>query len=214
MNIGFYGHSNIAYTGNGSYLNIVADHFKANIVSTGVKQGSEERILFDLKKTKRLNFAVITHSHPSCIFLPGCDRDISLARVDSERIDYLSEHDQGMVKLFKTKEQFTLVMDLYKQYFYHPDLFVNRYLGAAQQIIHYLYSHSIPSIHIVSLNQFPIWFNFGSGIVDVDNISKDFNTYQQKQPFFHNCISLEGNRVVADKLIDMMRHVVRQEVRS
>lgn len=214
MNIGFYGHSNIAYIGEHSYLNIVADYFNANIASKGVKQGSEERILFDLKKTKRLNFAIIAHTHPSCIFLPTCDRDISLTRVDSERIDYLSSHDEGMVKTFRTKEQFTHVMELYKQYFYHPDLFVNRYLGAAQQIVQYLQSQSIPSIHIVGANQFPDWFSFGPGIVDVDNISKDFDTYQQKQPFFHNCMSLEGNQIVADKLIDIMRHVVRQEVRS
>jgi len=209
MNIGFYGHSNIAYTGNQSYLNIVADHLGANIVSTGVKQGSEERILFDLKKTKRINVAVIAHSHPSCVFLPGCDRDISLAHIKQERMDYLSKHDSSMIELFQTKEQFLQAMDMYKQYFYHPDLFTNRFIGAAQQIVHYLESQSIPSIHIVGNNHLPSWFSFGSGIVNTNDIVKDFHVYEQKQPFFHNCISLEGNQVVANKLIDILRHVVR-----
>ena len=209
MNIGFYGHSNIAYTGNGSYLNIVADHFKANIVNAGVKQGSEERILFELKKTKRLNFAIIAHSHPSCVFLPECDRDISMLRVDHERIEYLSEHDPGFAKAFKDTETFKQIMSTYKQYFYHPDLFVNRFIGAAQQIVHYLTSQSIPSIHIVTANQLPAWFDYGSGITNIDDIAKDFHTFEQKQPFFYNCISPQGNQVVAKKIIDTMRHVVR-----
>ena len=209
MNIGFYGHSNIAYTGEHSYLNIVAEHFNANIACKGVKQGSEERILFDLKKTKRLNFAIVVHSHPSCIFLPGCDRDISLTRVNHERIDYLSARDKGFMEAFETTERFREVMEMYKQYFYHPDLFVNRYLGAAQQIVHYLESQSIPSIHIIKSEQFPSWFSFGPGIVNANDIANDFDTYEQKQPFFYNCISAVGNQVVADKLIDIMRYVVR-----
>ena len=53
MNIGFYGHSNCAYSSPDSFLDIVANRLGANLVSKGVKQGSQERILFDLKKIGR-----------------------------------------------------------------------------------------------------------------------------------------------------------------
>ena len=83
MKIGFYGHSDCAYLSNDSFLNIVANALDATIVNIGVRQGSEERILYELKKTRSLDVAIIFHSSPSYLFLPGCDRDFDLKSIES-----------------------------------------------------------------------------------------------------------------------------------
>ena len=87
--IGFYGHSNCAYRSPDSFIDMIATHYSADIVNLGVRQGSEDRILFELKKTKKLDLAIIFHSEPQYIFLPGCDRDIGLNQVDEQRAEYL-----------------------------------------------------------------------------------------------------------------------------
>lgn len=77
MNIGFYGHSMAQWSRQQefSYITKVRDYFDANIVNHGVAQGSEERILFDLKKTKHLDLAIILHSSPDFFFVPSEGRD-------------------------------------------------------------------------------------------------------------------------------------------
>jgi hypothetical protein len=209
MNIGFYGHSNIAYTGDGSYLDIVADYFGATIVNTGVKQGSEERILFEIKKTKHLDVAVIAHSHPSCVFLPNCNRDISMLKIDEERIDYLSEHDMDFANVFGSTKNLKDTLRTYQSHFYNSDLHNNRFVAAAQQIVDYLAVKNVVAVHILHSRQFPPFLSFGKGIVNIDDITNVFKLHEKKRPFFHNCISKEGNKIVADKLIEILRPVVR-----
>ena len=79
MNIGIYGHSMALYQGKdpNNYIAKLKKHFNATIVHSGVPQCSEERILFELKKTKDLDFAVIFHTPPYNIFVPSWNRDIS-----------------------------------------------------------------------------------------------------------------------------------------
>lgn len=79
MNIGLYGHSQAQWSGRDSfsYITKLKKHFQAEIVNSGVPQGSEERILFDLKKTKNLDLAIILHSAPEFIFVPTENRDFS-----------------------------------------------------------------------------------------------------------------------------------------
>jgi hypothetical protein len=55
---------------------MLQDHFNAKIVNSGCTHCSEERILFELKKSKNLDLAIIFHSRVDCMFVPGWDRDI------------------------------------------------------------------------------------------------------------------------------------------
>ena len=77
MNIGLYGHSMASwqYQQPWSYITKIQNLYNANIVNFGVAQGSEERILFELKKTKKLDLAIIFHSAPDFMFVPSQPRD-------------------------------------------------------------------------------------------------------------------------------------------
>lgn len=79
MNIGIYGHSIAMYDKDqeGHFINLLRNHLDATIVHSGIVQCSEERILFNLKKTKKLDLAVIFHSSPHYMFVPAWNRDIS-----------------------------------------------------------------------------------------------------------------------------------------
>lgn len=85
MNIGLYGHSMAQWDRKQpfSYITKIKDYFEAEIVSTGVAQGSEERILFDLKKTKKIDLAIIFHSNPDFMFIPSLKRDLPTLDRDS-----------------------------------------------------------------------------------------------------------------------------------
>lgn len=205
MNIGFYGHSNCAYRSPDSLIDIVEKTFSATVVNIGVRQGSEERILFELKKTKELDLAIIFHSEPQFIFLPGCDRDIGLNHVSESRADYLfrnwdndfvKEHHKKFVEKFETSENFLKALDYYKNYYYHPDLQMNRYYGALIQIDQFITAKRIPCIHVIQT--MPSWFKFSSGIVDTD-IMKIAKQNPMKD-WFVNCISREGNILIAERL--------------
>jgi hypothetical protein len=89
MNLGFYGHSNCAYRSDDSLIDIVANTLHANVANIGVRQGSEERILFELKKTKNLDLAIIFHSQPHFIFIPNADRDMSIRQISNNKSQYL-----------------------------------------------------------------------------------------------------------------------------
>ena len=85
MNIGLYGHSLAQWTNKQtfSFGSKLAKHYQANIVNSGCAQGSEERILFELKKTKNLDLAIIFHSNPDYVFVPSHDRDYTTLDRDS-----------------------------------------------------------------------------------------------------------------------------------
>ena len=94
MNIAIYGHSMATWQRQQpfSYITKIRDHFHANIIHTGVAMCSQERILFNLKKTKNLDLAIIFHSSPDYIFVPveqrdfcTVDRDVLIAKVPSGR---------------------------------------------------------------------------------------------------------------------------------
>jgi len=210
MKIGFYGHSNCAYRSKDSFLDILAEKLKAEIVNTGVRQGSEERILFELKKTKNLDIAVIFHSEAQFVFIPCADRDISIKQITDSKSNYMFEqhlneyhqiHHKKFVELFKTAKELESAVSYLKTYFYHPDLQLNRFYGSLIQIDQYLLDKSIPSIHVVIPNTIPSWFNFKSGIVDTE-IMNIVNSYKLKpNEWFVNMITKEGNFKVADRLI-------------
>lgn len=85
MNIGIYGPSISLYKDNepNHFITMIKEHYNARIVHTGIIQCSEERILFNLKKTKKLDLAIIFHAPPYNIFVPSWHRDITSVDKDT-----------------------------------------------------------------------------------------------------------------------------------
>lgn len=216
MNVGFYGHSNCAYRSADSLIDIVADNLQANIVNIGVRQGSEERILFELKKTKNLDLAVIFHSQPHFIFIPNADRDMSIRQISNNKSQYFFQehmnayhqlHHKKFVELFGDAKELESAITHLKEYFYHPDLQMNRFYGSLIQIDQYLTSKSIPALHIISQNTIPSWFKFSSGIVDTEIMQLIHNYELKPGEWFVNVMNKEGNIAVANKILKLVEEV-------
>ena len=216
MRIGFYGHSNCAYRGPASFIDIVANRLNGTAVNHGVKQGSEERILYELKKTHNIDLAIVFHCLPRFLFLPGCDRDIDTNSFRAKRAEDIFRNDHldteftatnqpVFKKVFNNNENFFNAVNTYRQYFYDPDLTLNRYYGALLQIDQYLAFKNIKALHVLPRqNNVPNWFTFKSGTVDYD-IMNVFEKYPAKNPFFLNLTTEEGNIIVAEKILNIVR---------
>jgi hypothetical protein len=224
LHIGFYGHSTASCIGmSESYIDQIAEYFDAKIVNVGAAQGSEERALFDLKKTKDIDIAIIFHSAtPRYIFLPSCDRDISVDAVPTNKANVLwSESDNRknvsteefenefftyskIKEVFKDVDTFVETMRLNKQFLYHPDLVKNRYEGARCLIDLYCLQKVPKVIHVIDHYQEKIgtWFKFQSGIVDYElgKVAKKY--YSSGRP---NNLSDEGNIIIAEKIIKIIK---------
>jgi hypothetical protein len=85
MKIGIYGHSFMSWERKQefSFISLLRDHFDATILSYGVPQSSEERILFDIKKSKKIDLAIIAHARPDYHFVPSLRRDFDTFDRDS-----------------------------------------------------------------------------------------------------------------------------------
>jgi len=224
MKIGFYGHSNCAYRSKDSFIDLIADHFSAEVVNVGVKQGSEERVLFELKKTKNIDVAVIFHCPASCLFLPECDRDIDIKSFDFSKVKNLFENfhlDSEFVEtyqpkfkeVFKTDFNFFECIETYKKYLHHPDLMMNRYYGALSQIDQYIKFKNIFVIHVIDKKlPIPDWFSFSNGIVNTE-IMEIVNKFPAKNPFYVNAISKEANLLVSNLLINIIAARGREDIR-
>jgi hypothetical protein len=222
MKIGFYGHSNCAFRSQDSFIDIIAKNLNAEIVNTGVRQGSEERILFELKKSKDLDLAIIFHSRPSFLFLPNCKRDMALGlgKINQSRLKYLLEEKQipeefqtsnntSLKSEFKDLEYLKNVLESYQAHFYNPILVMNRYYGALLQIDRYLEDKKIPCIHVLEKETVtPNWFTFKSGIVDFSIMEIVTENPVNYGDFFVNLITKEGNLKVADKLLIMIKELL------
>lgn len=219
MNIGFYGHSAASWAGehNGvrSYIETVLEHYDANLVNLGVPQGSEERILFDLKKTKKLDVAVIFHSYPRYLYMPKCKRDIDINKIKAKRFDYLwddKQIDEHMDNFFvyggikesfgEDKQLFIETLTNYKQFLHHKDLAENRFAGALVQIDQYLSFKKIPVVHACARNTIPPWFKFTSGYNAVALVDL-LNTIHE-QGTFPNNISASGQEMMHSVLIRLI----------
>jgi hypothetical protein len=217
LNIGFYGHSTSCWANsenNISFIDQIRLKFNANIVNIGVPQGSEERILFDLKKTKELDVAIIFHSIPKFVFLPSCRRDVGITNVPSRKAQYLWTEGNaepvtqekfekvffsyGKIKeVFETTEEYVNAMTCLKEYFYHPDLFSNRYYAAMLAIDNYLTNKKIKAYHIIFpkiLDESHAWATPNSGIVDYET------AVIPNTPGFPNNLSIENNIKIAEVL--------------
>lgn len=211
--IGFFGHSNCAYRSVGSFIDLFSNYFNASIENIGVRQGSEERILFELKKTKNLDLAIIFHGEPGNIFLPDCDRDLNFNYVNETKAGYLfrdwnndfsKAHHEKFTKKFKTPENFLNTTIILREYFYHPDLQMNRFIGCLMQIDQYLLDQNLPCIHILEkTNAIPNWFKFKSGIVDYSVTDIIKNNPLKKGEVFANCTTSQGNTLIFERLKEL-----------
>lgn len=228
MNIGFYGDSFVEDK-NFAHISEVVKHFDANIVHLGTTCCSEERTLFELKKTKKLDLAVIFHSKPHYMFVPSWSRDIRtfgyapkvLKKLDNtwmivDKSDDNLDHDFDAVELWYRDElegenrpidrqEFVRAMGLMKKYLFHPDLQLNRYYGALTQIDKYLVSKNISVVHCVGEKHwYPSWFKFRSGITDesyIHSVKADHFIGYKNSP---NVLNAEGNFKVISKLIELI----------
>lgn len=230
MKIGFYGHSAASWAefpinGVSSFIDIIVEKYKADLVNIGAPQGSEERILFELKKTKKLDLAVIFHGHAGYLFLPSCERDIEVndsglrkaeqlwkdkevdpGAMQAAKDDYFSYG--GIKEVFGDIETFVSTMALNRQYLYHPDLQLNRFVGALSQIDQYVTAMNIPTIHIYWEQVIPSWFKFSSGLTAPEIAKLTIDLYESGLP---NNISIEGQQVVAEAIIGYIETILNNE---
>jgi hypothetical protein len=226
MNIGFYGHSAASWSGHEkSFIDQIKNKLNANIVNLGVPQGSEERILFDLKKTKHLDIAVIFHAPGEMYsFIPKCNRDLSVASVPENKAKiFWDEEDEdaevskeqfeneffnyGRIKeVFGDADTFITCMKMYKRFLYHPDLARNRFMGAVLYIDNYCCNLNLKVIHVIDTEKsLPPWFTFKSGIVG--NKVYMFSKEHYDPGNNPNNISDIGNSLIADELIRLINEI-------
>lgn len=224
MKIGIYGNSVAQWfrKQTHSFVTRLQDHYDAKIVNTGCPAGSEERILFELKKTKEVDVAIVFHADPMHVFVPSLNRDVSsldknvlLKKFTSPDNKTWYEEDLLTFKTWLEEENIewqptdyeelidTLVLN--KKYLYHPDLQRNRYHGALIQIDQYLTCKQIPVVHCLEKHGMPDWFKFTSGIVD-NELHKFYYDPRYSVRFNEsdNCINAEGNEIMFNKLVELI----------
>jgi hypothetical protein len=222
-NIAFLGHSiccwaNYEIFGQKSYIDLVVDHFKFNLVSIGVREGSEERILDTLKRLKKVDIAIIFHSRAKCLYIPGCNRDIDLTKFDQTKGHYLYCNQTinnarleeeffsfGNIKEeFKDIDSFLQTIMLYKTHLYSPEIHQNKFYGALLQIDQVCKFRNIKCIHVPVTDNIPHWFRFTSGECHPE-IQELANNYRESG--YPNFINSEGQSVIAEKLIGLIEHL-------
>jgi hypothetical protein len=270
MNIGIYGHS-IARWGRKqpySFITLLQDHFDAKIVNSGCTHCSEERILFELKKSKNLDLAMIFHSRVDCMFVPGWDRDVDtldkdvvatkipkatvkewfVALCDEEWQDteefrmaetyldripnmaalnvireglnenmfnslnlWLGHGSEFVLELLKHQPKGNFYAELFetfelnKKYMYHPDLQMNRFMGALTQIDQYLNYKKIPVVHCIgNLKHYPPWFKFTSGVVESDLWRLQYDKQYSTGGESDNSVNPEGNKIIFSSLLKLI----------
>lgn len=228
MNIGIYGNSIAIWDGlqEFSFIKKLKDQFSANIVHTGTAMCSEERILFDLKKTKLLDVAIIFHAKPSYIFCPGMPRDIDTLDKDTivkklhngyteiyndvahtNTTEISNQEALGLwMRDHNNSEEIIKSFVAYKEMFFHPDLQRSRYHGALIQIDNYLTLKNIPVVHCIHRPEFyPSWFKFQSGEIErkMHSLRKEISLRTDYKSSV-NGITAEGNEIIFSTLVPLI----------
>jgi len=230
MNIRFFGHSMTKHkeqeTSPETFTDIVQKHYDCvdtNDTYHALGRCSEERILFFLKKVKPMDVAVIFHSWPTFTFVPGFVRDVGKSRFEDDEIEFLHKAREGCFWRYDNFEKslptnsdqgvyFPLeeaveILEQNRKYFYHPDLQMNRFMGALIQIDQYCTAKKLPVIHFTNY-AFPKWFQFTSGIIDTDTVEMSFkhSSYYVGYEKSENAINAEGNMLIAEKIINYIEN--------
>jgi hypothetical protein len=232
MNIGYFGHSTVGDDTNGkegSFIIDVAKFFNAQIVNVGTGQGSEERILFDLKKCRHIDVAVIFHSRPQSLFIPNCKMDFNISEDPDRKAEILwsqelilqmtppTENEDQMYaekykeslqyrknfsSVFKTPQDFATCLKNFKKYLYHQDLQQNRFEGALTLIDQYCAARVPIVVHSIDKKRLPAWWTgFKSGVLG-EELNVIENQYRQtSQP---NCLNPEGHKRMGAEVIRLI----------
>jgi hypothetical protein len=234
MNIGIYGNSICDWDGKEefSFVKKLKDYFDANIVNTGCVMCSEERMLYQIKKTKNLDLAIVIHTKPENIFVPTWDRDIDSLNREylvkkmkdgkhcivpnfDETIDTVRASDFEAIESFYTdaiggehanNEEFLTALLLNKKYLFDVDLQRSRYYGALIQIDQYLTAMNIPVVHCLGKPDWiPSWFKFSSG--ETEKTIQTFRydpRYTVSYQESSNALNEEGNNAVFEILLPLI----------
>jgi hypothetical protein len=215
LKIGFYGHSICSNNSVGTYLNSVSTHFNAELVNKGTGRGSEERILYELKKSQP-DIAVIFHSHPKFLFVPNFPVDVDLIDFTSTTLKMVKNKHTGpdessstpwteQERVKKDVDSLPQCIELYRKHLYHAELVMNRYQGALMLIDNFCLDRVPITIHAPILNLLPPWFKFRSGRVveEISNLVK--NKIQAPAP---NGLTYEDN----EKMTNMLITVIQEEL--
>ena len=186
-----------------------------------IAQCSEERILYNLKKTSEIDIAIIFHSTPQFIYFPNFTRDFIYMnddRVDDwdnrqhflDYVDAFKQNRKDIVTNFSVPTEpidASIIKDFMKLHF-NRDVNRNRFHGALSLIDEYVYSKKIPTIHVIN-DHIPGWFTFKSGIIDEDicEIEKEYSVSFNKSV---NGISEEGNNLIFNKLIGLIQSTIQR----
>lgn len=201
-----------------TFVDLLHDRFNTTSDPSlrGIPMCSEERILYNLKKTKEIDVAIIIHSQPVFWFFFLDNRDLRVMN-DADITNFFEVTAKNKLgdstSLYCNKFPFSIeevekIVRFQQDYMLSPDLIRNRYLGALIQIDQYCTAKKLPVIHCVSSKDIPNWFKFSSGIVDTElkNIaSKNFAGYEISV----NSVSGEGNKMIADKLEEYILSLIR-----
>lgn len=242
MYIQFFGHS-ITNTREKFPIKTFADliiekyHATSQVHSRGVAMCSEERILYDLKKTKKIDVAIIFHSiEDFCFYLPDA-RDYNI--LNSNELEEKFAVEDYVIRPGKNKdhaiencelehfsgEEIKQIVSINQKFLISRDLLKNRYYGALIQIDQYCTARKIPVIHCpISEASIPSWFKFTSGIVDYE-LNKFGSKFKKTEsgylnPYYlgyhksDNSIDEEGNIIIANKLSEYIDQLLSQSTSS
>lgn len=218
MNIHIFGHSICLRSHSNilSFIDILIDQYNIKPHQLHISLcGSEERILYFLKKVKEpIDIAIIFHGDPGLVFVPPLERDMHPYALDSafwdnpfnRTLKYFENipKDKSETSLQTTSlEDFKIAYEYFLKYFYTKDLNTNRHYGALTQIDQFLKYKNIHAIHCVLEYTMPSWFNFSSGIVDTEitQMQNSSSIYRCDKRLSPNKINEEGNKLIAETLI-------------
>ena len=204
-----------------AFYDLILDHFNASSLNYMIAQCSEERILYNLKKTSEIDIAIFFHSTPQFIYFTNFTRDFIYMnddRVDDwdnrqhflDYVDAFKQNRKDIVTNFSVPTEpidASIIKDFMKLHF-NRDVNRNRFHGALSLIDEYVYSKKIPTIHVIN-DHIPGWFTFKSGIIDEDicEIEKEYSVSFNKSV---NGISEEGNNLIFNKLIGLIQSTIQR----
>jgi len=185
--------------------------------------GSEERILYFLKKIKEpIDIVIIFHGDPGLMFVPTLERDLHPSTENEyfldtpmyQNIKYFRNvtlDKSAVEEKFAPLSDFKRAYDYFLKYFYTRDLTANRHYGALIQIDQYLASKKINAIHCVLERTIPTWYTMTSGIVDTEItlMQKAESPYACDHRLSPNRINEEGNDIIARKLMWYIQSMAR-----
>lgn len=189
----------------------------------GTAQCSEERILFNIKKSQPFDIAIIMHGDPGFIFCPTFHRDLH-KHSDRDFIDFNKSYNYypGSLKDEKQTDESKLIqltpeetkqaVETYQKYFFTPETNRNRFYGALIQIEQYLKFKNIPVIHCPQhQHDIPKWFTFTSGPVlyDIAGMQHDNSPYYCGYNKSSNAVNEEGNEIIFNKIAEQINLLIK-----